>query len=148
MARSEAPDLADATTNELLAMLEVMFLVAVVDGNFSPDERRNFLEHAESLSGNKLDSTMLARLVVSWEKRDLADENQRLNELSRDLTDESARRIAYGLALGLVDADGEVAPAEVRLLAKIAVAFGLDEAESDDIAQSVRASQFPSVEPG
>jgi tellurite resistance protein len=146
MARSEAPDLADATTNELLAMLEVMFLVAIADGNFSPEERRKFLEHAESLSGNKLDSTMLSRLVVSWEKRDLNDENQRLEELARDLTDESARRIAYGLALGLVEADGEGAPAEVRLLAKIAAAFGLDDSESEDIAQSVRASQFPSPE--
>jgi len=143
MAHSEPHDLADATTNELLAMLEVMFLVAIADRNFSPEERRNFLEHAESLSGGKLDSTMLARLVVSWEKRDVKVTDERLNELARDLSDESARRIAYGLACGVAQTDADVASAEVQLLARVAAAFGLEEEAQEDIAHSVRMGSSP-----
>ncbi len=123
-------------------MLEVMFLVAVADCHFSADERLSFLEHAESLSGGKLDASMLARLVASWEKRDLSDENARLRELARDLSDESGRRIAYGLARSVAAADG-ILSAEANLLAKIADAFGLDQSECEDIAHSVTMSQFP-----
>jgi tellurite resistance protein len=143
MARSEPPSLADSTTNELLAMLEVMFIAAIADRNFSAEERRNFLEHAQSLSGGLLDSTHLVPLVASWEKRDLQDIDERLLELSRDLPDETARRIAYGLACGVTDADGQVAPSEVNVLTKIAAAFALDEAEEEEIARSVRMSSAP-----
>lgn len=142
MGRSEPADLADATTNELLAMLEVMFLVAVADRNFSPEERRNFLEHAQSLSGGKFDSSMLVRLVGSWEKRDLKNVDERLVELSRDFPDESSRRIAYGLACRVVQSDG-LAAAEAAVLAKVAAALGLDGEEEEDIARSVKMSSFP-----
>jgi tellurite resistance protein len=124
-------------------MLEVMFLVANADDDFSPEERRNFLEHAQALSGQKLDSSMLSKLVESWIKRDLEDEGERLAELARDLSDESSRRIAYGLARGVADADGQVPPVEAQLLAQIAMAFGLDVEESEEITQSVRMSQRP-----
>lgn len=143
MAHSQHPDLADATTNELLAMLEVMFLVAVADRLFSSEERRKFLEHAVALSGGKLDAAMLTRLVGSWEKRDLRDVTPRLDELARDLSDASARRIAYGLARSMAESDGNVAPKEAQLLARIAEAFGLDLRESAAIARSVKMSQAP-----
>lgn len=137
--------LADATTNELLAMLELMFMAAVADSHFSPEERRHFLEHAEALSGNQLDSTMLARLVASWEKRDLHDDVNRLRELARDLPDKSSRRIAFGLVYGVVRSDGQLAASEEKRLAEVAEVLGLSLAESDEIKRGVKLSEFPSA---
>lgn len=124
-------------------MLEVMFIAAIADRNFSPEERRSFLEHAQSLSGGQLDSTNLVPLVASWEKRDLQNIDERLLELSRDLPDETARRIAYGLACEVTDADGQATESEVAVLTKIAAAFALDEDEEEHIARSVRMSSLP-----
>lgn len=129
-------------------MLEVMFIAAIADRNFSPEERRSFLEHAQSLSGGQLDSTKLVPLVASWEKRDLQNIDERLLELSRDLPDETARRIAYGLACGLTDADGKVSASELAVLTKIAAAFALGEGEEEEIARSVRMSSFPPADDG
>ena len=146
MTKPHPQALADTTTNELLAMLEVMYLVASADNDFSPQERRKFLDHAESLSGGKLDSRKLAPLVGSWEKRDLSNVQSRLAQLSCDLPDVTSRRIAYGLAQELADADGETQPVEAQFLAKLALAFGLDDDESEEITQSVRMSQWPKAE--
>lgn len=137
--------LADATTNELLAMLELMFLVAVADAHFSPTERRNFLEHAEALSEHQLDSSMLGRLVASWEKRDLQDDLERLRELARDLPDESSRRIAYGLVYGVAQSDGQLGPAEHKRLADVAEVLDLSASDAEEIIRGVHMSQFPSA---
>ncbi len=144
MSVSHPSDLADATTNELLAMLEIMFLVALADQNFSAQERLNFLEHAESLSEGRIGSKMLTRLIESWEKRDMSETPLRLEELARDLGDHSTRRLAYGLARSLAEADGEVLPAEAQLLATIAEALSLDVEEAEEIAESVAMSSRPS----
>jgi tellurite resistance protein len=142
--KSQPPGLSDATTNELLAMLEVMYLVATADGFFSTEERRNFIEHARSLSDGKLEPTHLATLVESWVRRGVGvDPEPRLAELARDLPDETARRIAFGLAMGIAESDEQLLGAEAGILKKISRAFGLEEQDADDIAQSVRMSRRP-----
>lgn len=143
MTSSRPPTLADATTNELLAMLEVMYVVASADNDFSPEERRQFLEHAESLSGGKLDSRNLAQLVDSWEKLRGTDKESRLMELATALPDEMSRRIAYGLAQGVANADGQLLPVEARVLESLRFAFCLEKSDADDIAASVRMSRRP-----
>ncbi len=143
MAPHRPAELADATTNELLAILEVMFLVATVDRHFSPEERREFLEHAESLSEGQLQAEQLSQLVSSWAARQPENIDVRIHQLATDLTDETSRRIAYGLALEVADADGQRQMSEKAFLLKLARAFGLDGEESEDISRSVRMSQPP-----
>lgn len=142
--RSRFPGLADASTNELLAMLEVMYIVATSDGYFATEERRTFLSHAASLSEGKLDGQRLAALVESWVRRGVGVPPEvRLAELAVDLPDETSRRIAFGLATAMAEADGQLLVAEAGILSKVSRAFGLEAEEADEIAQSVRLSRRP-----
>ena len=144
MALIPPPGLQDAATHELLAMLELMYLVANADGFFSTEERREFLESVESLSEGKLGSEQLVQLVDSWSKRSPGpDLEKRLSELAAALPDSTSRRIAYGLALQIADADGRFLESEGTLLQKIARAFELEDSDPQDIAVSVRMSRGP-----
>jgi uncharacterized tellurite resistance protein B-like protein len=138
------PGFHDAAAHELLSILEVMYLVAQADGFFSQEERREFLETVTSLSEGKLGSVQLSQLVDSWVKRGAAsDVDKCLQELASALPDELSRRIAYGLALQIADADGQYLEAEATMLRRISDAFGLEDAASDEIAASVRMSRGP-----
>jgi tellurite resistance protein len=137
----------DTAAGELLAMLEVMYLVATADGYFSADERREFLAMAESLSDGKLQPAMLRSLVDSWSAHGGTGElGTRLGELAASLPDETSRRIAYGLAVQMAESDGQYLDAEAHVLAKLAAAFGLDDGAEEDIAVSVRMSRRPKSE--
>lgn len=146
MRKSAAEGLADTGTQELLAMIEVMFLVAQADGVFSPNERRSFLAHVQSLSEGKIGVPELTSLVERWGSAESLDVSERLTELAVLLPDETSRRIAYGLAMGIAEADGQVLESESVLLFQIAKTFGLDDEESEEIAHSVRmSSRAPSA---
>jgi uncharacterized tellurite resistance protein B-like protein len=144
MALIAPPGFQDAAAHELLAMLELMYLVANADGFFSMEERREFLKSVESLSEGKLGSEQLVQLVDSWSKRSPGpDLEKRLAELAAALPDAISRRIAYGLALQIADADGQFLESEAAILQKIAQAFGLEAGDPEDIAVSVRMSRGP-----
>lgn len=134
----------ETSTRELLAMLELMYLVATADGYFSTEERREFVASMQSLSEGKIGSEELSRLVDQWvSEGPETDIEGRLNTVATFLPDELSRRIAYGMALQIAEADGQFLEAEASLLAKAARAFGLEEEESEDIAKSVRMSRRP-----
>lgn len=133
----------DTGTSELLAMIELMYLVAQADGVFSPEERREFLEHVESLSEGRVGSRELSLLVEHWGTESAPPLQERLAHLALQLPDETSRRIAYGLALEVADADGEFAESEAKLLRQVAIALGLDGSESEEISRSVRMSSRP-----
>jgi len=87
----------NTAVNELLALFELMYLVATADGFFSPEERGEFLQIAESLSEGKMGSHQISTLVQSWEKRSAGISlDARLKQLAAALPDEISRRIAYG----------------------------------------------------
>jgi tellurite resistance protein len=134
----------DAATNELLAMLEVMYLVATADGFFSQDERSEFLKSVRSLSEGKVSTGDLGRLVEEWAvERPELDRHARLQTLALALPDTTSRRIAYGLGLQIAEADGQLLESEARVLHQIASAFQLEEGEEEEIAHSVRMSRAP-----
>lgn len=134
----------ETSTRELLAMLELMYLVATADGYFSDDERREFIASMQSLSEGKIGSAELTRLVDQWvSEGPETDIERRLRTVASFLPDELSRRIAYGLAMQIAEADGQFLEAESAVLSKAARAFGLLEEESEDIANSVRMSRRP-----
>lgn len=134
----------ETSTRELLAMLELMYLVATADGYFSPEECQEFTASMQSLSEGKIGEAELSRLVDQWmSEGPETDIERRLNTLATALPDELSKRVAYGLALQIAEADGQYLKAEAALLSKAARAFGLEEEESEDIAKSVRMSRPP-----
>lgn len=126
---------------ELHALVEIMYLVAAADGEFSFDERRFFLDMVSSLSEGRIDSTELLGIVerarAHLESRGLT---RRLEELHEILADETSRRLAYGLGMQVALVGAEVGDAEKRVLDEIANVFALSGDESDEIASSVRYS--------
>lgn len=144
-----APEgLHDAATNELLAMLEVMYLVATADGYFSKDERLEFLESMRSLSEGKIGAEQLSRLVEGWVARGPETNIEgRLRVLADALPDEMSRRIAYGLGMQIAESDGQFLESEALLLRQIARAFALEEGAPEEIAHSVRMSRAPKPPP-
>jgi uncharacterized tellurite resistance protein B-like protein len=134
----------ETTTRELLAMLELMYLVATADGYFSAEERQEFIASMQSLSEGKIGSAELTRLVDQWvSEGPETDLEGRLGTIATFLPDELSRRIAYGLAMQIAEADGQYLETEAAFLEKAARAFGLLEEESEDIANSVRMSRRP-----
>lgn len=132
----------ETTTRELLAMLELMYLVATADGYFSAEERKEFIGNMQSLSEGKIGSAELTRLVDQWvSEGPETDLEGRLQTIASFLPDELSRRIAYGFAMQIAEADGQYLDAEAALLEKASRAFGLLEEESEDIANSVRMSR-------
>lgn len=119
--------LADVGTQELLAMIEVMFLVAQADGEFSSEERHTFLEHVESLTENKVGIPELTTLVDRWGTLESLDVSERLDQLAALLPGETSRRIAYDLARAIAETDGQVMESEAVLLFQLAQALDLDE---------------------
>src|SRR5690606_19901678 len=102
------PGLYDAAHSELLAMLEVMYLVANADGFFSIAERGEFLNSVESRSEGKIGGAELSELVEVWVCRGSTEElPARLNRLAQELPDLISRRIAYGLAVQIAEVDGQ-----------------------------------------
>lgn len=125
--------LADAGPEELLAIIEILFLVAQADGVFSPEERQAFLEQVHSLSEDKLELPELSNLLDRWGTLESLDVSERLEQLAALLPDERSRRLTYGLAWGLAATDDQVMESEAVVLFQLAEALGLDEDECEEI---------------
>ena len=87
------------TEDKLEALIEIMFLAASADGEFSDVERQHFAKSVDTLTegavaGNKLDA------LLSRAKQDLdaASRSERLQAVKERLPEAGARKVALGLA--------------------------------------------------
>jgi|GEM_PF-2732419 len=132
---------------EVEAMVELMFVVARADGDFSPVERRRFLETVESLSAGQLQSTDLLALIEQTERTiDEVGLEQHLTRVAKQFSDELACRLAYGLCAQMAMSDGNYQDVERQILNRIAVALNISPEDDEEIVQSVRLSQRPPSE--
>lgn len=119
----------EAEAVRLHTMLEVAFLAAAADGEFSDDEIRNLSANLQSWLQADLTADFLADVFT-----DLADIlaehgfDARLATAAAAL-DEESRRVAYKLACVTVLCDLDVRDEELDVLGRIATAFGIPEAE-------------------
>lgn len=137
MSTLASQELASAGTEELLAIIEILFLVAQADGVFSPEERQTFLEHVHALSQDKLETPELSNLMDRWGTLEALDVSERLEQLAALLPSETSRQRAYALAWGLAATDGQIMESESVLLFQLAEALGLSEDECEEIVRSV-----------
>jgi tellurite resistance protein len=132
---------------EVEAMVQLMFIVARADGDFSPTERRRFLDTVQSLSAGKLQSTDLLSLIEQTERTiEEVGLDQHLKSLAGQFSDELARRLAYGLCAQVALSDGTYQDAERQVLDQIASILSLSPEDDEEIVQSVRLSQRPPAE--
>jgi tellurite resistance protein len=122
---------------KLEALVEVMFLAASADGEFSPVERAHFLKSVESLTDGRLPTARLAQLVAeAGEALEREGREARLLNAKGRLPDVASRRVALALAIRVTAADGIIRTSERDLILEVAEAF---EIPRDDAANLVKS---------
>ncbi len=115
-------DLEAASSEQLSAVLEIMFFVAAADGRVEADELRGFLRLAKATGASP---SAVSASITEWRTRDKLDVSARLGELSTILATEELRRAANELATRTAASDGHLGSEEARVLELIHDALGL-----------------------
>src|SRR5688572_18085390 len=106
---------------KLEALVEMMFLAASADGEFSDVERAHFVKSVESLTDGRLDGPRLEQLLARA-KADLdgAGRDVRLASVKDRLPDARARKVALSLAIQVAAADGIIRTSEREMIMETA----------------------------
>lgn len=143
----EVPDLDKERTDELLAILEIMFLMAAVDGEVSEEEVQELRASVHAIGdleaiqgGVDLDAVMedlTEKLAADgWKKR--------LSSAASRVRAPGARSFAFQLAAGVAFVDDFVAHAEAAAIDAVAQALELEPEESQGLLREVHESLFGS----
>lgn len=119
------------TEGQLGALIEIMFLAAFADGEFSAEEQTNFREVVSRLGDSRLTSDVLSGLMLrAAVQLEREGRGARLAAARTELQDQDARRIALALAADVAAADG-IESREREQLRETARALDISEAELD-----------------
>jgi tellurite resistance protein len=119
---------------KLEALVEIMFLAASADGEFSEVEHQHFVSSIESLTDGRLKGPALEGLL-DRAKSDLDTNGReaRLKAVKDRLPDAGARKVALTLAIQVTAADGIIRTSERELILETAEALEIDSAEAADL---------------
>ncbi|WP_437774335.1 tellurite resistance TerB family protein [Sorangium sp. So ce1097] len=135
------PPLRTLDEPNLEALVELMFLAAFADGEFSQEEKLHFSRSVESLTDRRIpQSTMdelIQTVVTQLQKEGRA---ARLASLKERLATPQARKVAFSLAAQVVVADGIVRTSERELLLDVAAALEIDPTEAAEVVRKLAAS--------
>ncbi|WP_437284026.1 tellurite resistance TerB family protein [Sorangium sp. So ce406] len=141
MPQMSPPPLKTLDEPNLEALIELMFLAAFADGEFSQEEKLHFFRSVESLTDRRIpQSTMdelIQTVVTQLQKEGRA---ARLASLKERLPSPQARKVAFSLAAQVVVADGIVRTSERELLLDVAAALELDQTEAAEVVRRLAAS--------
>jgi tellurite resistance protein len=119
---------------KLEALVEMMFLAASADGDFSDVERAHFLKSVESLTSGRLAKPQLESLLQQAEAALAADGRAaRLGAVKERLPEPSARRVALSLAIQVTAADGVIRTSERELIMDTAEALEIERDAAADL---------------
>ena len=138
-------DPAEETREELLAIVELMFLMAAVDGDIADEEVQELhasvmaLEDIEAIEGGIDLGAVIEDLSDKLEKDGW---RHRLTSACQRIRAPEARSFAFQLAAGVAFVDDFVAHAEAAAIDSLAQALELPKAESQHLLRDVHASLF------
>ena len=119
---------------KLEALVEMMFLAASADGDFSDVERQHFLQSVESLTDGRLAKPALEALLDrAKQDLDASSREARLSAVKERLPDPGARKVALSLAIQVTAADGIIRTSERELIMDTAEALEIDRDEAADL---------------
>jgi tellurite resistance protein len=123
---------------KLEALVEVMFLAASADGEFSVIERAHFLKSVESLTDGRIATSRLQELVdEAGTALDRDGRDARLASVKERLPDVGARRVALSLAIQVTATDGIIRTSERELILDAADALEIDRDEAADLVKKL-----------
>lgn len=143
-ADAELDDDEKAQAEEFLATVEIMFLMAAVDGDIADAETRQLKASIEAITDIhggppiRLDRAM----IQLAEKLSRDGWSARLRKAAARLRSPDARAFAFRLAAGVAFVDDFVAHAEAAAIDSLAAALGLERSESEEILHEVREMLF------
>jgi tellurite resistance protein len=119
---------------KLDALVEMMFLAASADGDFSEVERAHFLHSVESLTDGRLTKQALGALLAQAKADlDASGREARLRAVKERLPDPGARKVALSLAIEVSTADGIIRTSERELILETAEALEIDREVAADL---------------
>jgi uncharacterized tellurite resistance protein B-like protein len=105
----------------LEAIVELMFLAAFADGEFSDQERQHFMRSVESLTDRRMSQSTLddlvRRVVAGLQAEGRA---ARLASVKERLPSPLSRKVALSLAIQVVVSDGIIRTSEREMLIEVA----------------------------
>jgi uncharacterized tellurite resistance protein B-like protein len=123
---------------KLEALVEMMFLAASADGDFSDVEREHFLKSVESLTSGRLSKAQLEGLLKQAKQElETSGREARLTAVKERLPDTGARRVALSLAIQVTAADGIIRTSERELIMDTADALQIDRDEAADLVKKL-----------
>lgn len=125
---------------KLEALVEMMYLAATADGEFSDEERLDFVKHAEELTVRVATADRLEAIVERAKQAvDRDGREARLEAVKERLPDPGARRLALALAIRVTAADGIIRTSERELIMETAEALGIDGETAADLVRDIGA---------
>lgn len=123
---------------KLEALVEMMYLAASADGEFSTEERAHFDQQVYKLGGGSLTPDRVHELLEHAE-RELASSGRakRLALVKERLPEPDARKLALALAIQLTASDGIIRTSERELILETAEALEIDRDEAADLVRDL-----------
>lgn len=140
----EPPSLRDVEEPRLHAFVELMFLAATADGEFSGDERRSFQDSVESLTDRKIKG--LDDLMDRIEKSHAGEGRAaRIAHVKAALPSRELRKIGLEMAIRVMCADGIVRTSERELIMDLADGLEIDHDVAADLVAQLSAGDAPAT---
>jgi tellurite resistance protein len=140
MSGSNAGVVQGLSSAKLDALVEIMFLAASADGEFSDGERKHFMHSVESLTDGRLAGAALEALLARAKSDlDASGREARLKAVKERLPDRGARRVALSLAIEVSAADGIIRTSERELILETADALEIDRDQAADLVKQLLA---------
>lgn len=133
--------LRDLDSDKLEALVEMMYLAATSDGEFSETERQEFAKSAGDLTARAVSSDQLETIIIKSEKAVLESGREaRLRAVKERLPEISARKLALSLAIRMAAADGVIRTSERELIMETAHALDIDGELAADMVRDMSRS--------
>lgn len=139
MTHASPPSLRELDDPKLESLVEVMFLAAFADGEFSDEERKHFAKSVESLTDRRVRGETIDKLIARMEKDFAGGEGRDacLAGIKAKLADQGSRKAAFALAIQVVAADGIVRTSERELLFDLAEGLEIDRDAAADMVREI-----------
>ncbi|HEX7453612.1 MAG TPA: TerB family tellurite resistance protein [Polyangiaceae bacterium] len=131
-------DLQSLGDTKLEALVEVMFLAAFADGEFSDVEREHFVKSVESLTDGRIAHEKLEALVSeATAALEREGREARLSSVKARLPDAGSRKVALSLVIQVTAADGIIRTSERELILETAEALEIDRDEAANLVSKL-----------
>jgi tellurite resistance protein len=125
---------------KLEALVEVVYLAAFADGEFSETERTHFARSVEQLTEGRLGSPRLNEVLTKLRAHlETAGRDACIASIRERLTEPSLRWLAVLLAADMTGADGVIHPLEREMLLSLAAALEVDGEEAERLIEGFDA---------